>query len=57
MPTRTWEIRWLCDGEYRVDTVEAVDLLEAVEAVKKKVMGGADFEHRFFSAVSLSEGL
>lgn len=56
MPTRTWEIRWFCDGQYRVDTVEAVDLLEAVEAVKQKVMGGADFEHRFFSAVSLSEG-
>lgn len=49
MEMLTWEVCWICDGKYRVDLAEAVDLLEAVEAVKKRVMGDADFEHRFFS--------
>ena len=55
MGNRVWEIRWICDGKYRVDTVEAVDLAEAIEEVKKQAMGDFDFEHRFFSAVSVGE--
>ena len=50
-----WEVRWLCDGHYYVDKVQARDLLGAIDAVKKKRMGNADFEHRFFSIESKGE--